>query len=81
LEQFGPVLPVLRHTDIDDAVARVNDTPFGRGGSVWSQDCEQAFRVATQIDAGMVWENKHHAPCNPELRCLHGKSEDKAVGA
>ena len=58
-EQFGPVLPVLRFTDIDDVVARANDTDFGLGGSVWSSDRERAFRVATQVDAGMVWVNKH----------------------
>ena len=34
-EQFGPVLPVLGYTDMDDVVARANDTHFGLGGSVW----------------------------------------------
>jgi acyl-CoA reductase-like NAD-dependent aldehyde dehydrogenase len=58
-EQFGPVLPVLRFTDIDDVVARVNGTDFGLGGSVWSSDRERAFRVATQINSGLVWVNKH----------------------
>jgi acyl-CoA reductase-like NAD-dependent aldehyde dehydrogenase len=58
-EQFGPVLPVLRFTDIDDVVARANDTDFGLGGSVWSSDRERAFRVATRINSGMVWVNKH----------------------
>jgi acyl-CoA reductase-like NAD-dependent aldehyde dehydrogenase len=59
-EQFGPVLPVLRYSDIDDAVARANDTEFGLGGSVWSPDHERAFGVATRINAGTVWVNKHH---------------------
>jgi acyl-CoA reductase-like NAD-dependent aldehyde dehydrogenase len=58
-EQFGPVLPVLRFTDVDDVVARANDTDFGLGGSVWSSDREGAFRVATRINSGMVWVNKH----------------------
>jgi acyl-CoA reductase-like NAD-dependent aldehyde dehydrogenase len=58
-EQFGPVLPVLRYSDIDEVVVRANDTEFGLGGSVWSSDRERAFRVATQINAGMVWVNKH----------------------
>jgi acyl-CoA reductase-like NAD-dependent aldehyde dehydrogenase len=58
-EQFGPVLPVLRFTEIDDVVARANDTDFGLGGSVWSSDRERAFRVATRINSGMVWVNKH----------------------
>jgi acyl-CoA reductase-like NAD-dependent aldehyde dehydrogenase len=58
-EQFGPVLPVLRYSNIDDAIARANDTEFGLGGSVWSSDRERAFRVATRVNAGMVWVNKH----------------------
>ena len=61
-EQFGPVLPVLRYSDIDDALARVNDTQFGLGGSVWSSDGERAFRVATRVNSGMVWVNKHLDP-------------------
>src|SRR5262245_10113816 len=58
-EQFGPVLPVLRYSEIDDAIARANDSDFGLGGSVWSSDRERAFRVATRINSGMVWVNKH----------------------
>ena len=58
-EQFGPILPVLRYTDLDDAVARANDTEYGLGGSVWSADRERAFAVAARIDAGTVWVNQH----------------------
>jgi acyl-CoA reductase-like NAD-dependent aldehyde dehydrogenase len=58
-EQFGPVLPVLRYSDLDDAIARANDTEFGLGGSVWSSDRDRAFKVATRINAGTVWVNKH----------------------
>jgi acyl-CoA reductase-like NAD-dependent aldehyde dehydrogenase len=58
-EQFGPVLPVLRYSDIDDVVARANDTEFGLGGSVWSSDLDRAFEVAARINSGMVWVNKH----------------------
>src|SRR5262245_11172569 len=58
-EQFGPVLPVMRYSNIDDAIARANDTDFGLGGSVWSSDRERAFRVAARVNAGTVWVNKH----------------------
>ncbi len=61
-EQFGPVLPVMRFSDIDEVVARANDTEFGLGGSVWSSDRERAFQIATRIQAGMVWVNKHLDP-------------------
>jgi acyl-CoA reductase-like NAD-dependent aldehyde dehydrogenase len=58
-EQFGPILPVLRYTDLDDAIARANDTEYGLGGSVWSADRARAFAVAARIDAGTVWVNQH----------------------
>src|SRR6516164_5521611 len=61
-EQFGPVLPVLRYSDIDEVIERANNTEFGLGGSVWSSDRERAFRVATLVEAGMVWVNKHLDP-------------------
>ena len=50
---------MLRYSDVDDAVARANDTYFGLGGSVWSSDRDRAFEVAARINSGMVWVNKH----------------------
>lgn len=58
-EQFGPVLPVLRYEDVDDVIARANDTDFGLGNSVWSSSPERASAVAAQLDSGSVWINKH----------------------
>jgi acyl-CoA reductase-like NAD-dependent aldehyde dehydrogenase len=58
-EQFGPVLPVLRYSDVNDAIARANSTEYGLGASVWSADPERAFEVAQQIGSGTVWVNKH----------------------
>jgi len=58
-EQFGPVLPVLRYSEVDDAVARANDSDYGLGGSIWSKDPERAFAIAEKIDSGTVWINKH----------------------
>lgn len=58
-EQFGPVLPVMRFSDLDDVVARANDSSFGLGNSVWSSDSERAGAVAAQLDSGTVWINKH----------------------
>jgi acyl-CoA reductase-like NAD-dependent aldehyde dehydrogenase len=58
-EQFGPILPVLRYSNVDDAIARANDTDFGLGGSVWSKDLDRASAVAARIDSGTVWINQH----------------------
>jgi acyl-CoA reductase-like NAD-dependent aldehyde dehydrogenase len=59
-EVFGPVLPVLRFTDFDDAIARANDTPYGLGSSIWTHDARLIHRAALQIDSGMTWVNQIH---------------------
>jgi acyl-CoA reductase-like NAD-dependent aldehyde dehydrogenase len=58
-EQFGPVLPVLKYSDLDDAVRRANDTRFGLCASVWTQDMKKGAAVAKRIEAGTVWVNHH----------------------
>jgi acyl-CoA reductase-like NAD-dependent aldehyde dehydrogenase len=58
-EQFGPVLPVLRYSSIDDAIARANSTEYGLGGTVWGADSKRAYAVAQRIASGTVWVNKH----------------------
>ena len=58
-EQFGPVLPVIKFKDADDAIARANASPWGLGGSVWAKDTSKAYELATKMDAGTVWVNKH----------------------
>lgn len=58
-EQFGPVLPVLTFRDVDDAVARANNSRFGLGASVWSEDEARARDVAGRLLAGTVWINRH----------------------
>ncbi len=60
-EQFGPVLPVLKYTDIDDVIARANDSEFGLAGTVWGKDLARATDVAMRIDSGTVWVNQHLA--------------------
>ncbi len=57
-EQFGPVLPVLRYSRVEDAIRRANDTDYGLGGSVWSPNLERAREVALQLDTGAVCINK-----------------------
>jgi acyl-CoA reductase-like NAD-dependent aldehyde dehydrogenase len=60
-EQFGPVLPIIKYSDLDDAIRQANDSPNGLGGSVWSQDLAKARQVANQLECGSVWINKHGA--------------------
>jgi acyl-CoA reductase-like NAD-dependent aldehyde dehydrogenase len=58
-EQFGPVLPVLKYTDVNDAIRRANDTDYGLGGTVWATDTKRALDVAKQVKSGIVWVNCH----------------------
>jgi acyl-CoA reductase-like NAD-dependent aldehyde dehydrogenase len=58
-EQFGPALPILSYTDIDDVIERANAVDVGLGGSVWSTDIEKAKALASRLECGSVWINKH----------------------
>ena len=59
-EVFGPVLPVMRFTDFDDAIARANDTPYGLGSSLWTHDARLIHRAGQEIESGMTWVNQIH---------------------
>lgn len=56
-ELFGPVAAVFRVADVDDAIRKANDTPFGLGASVWTRDMDLATRCIDALDAGMVFVN------------------------
>ncbi len=58
-EQFGPAIPIIKYSDIDDAVAAANDSQTGLGGSVWSKDIEAAKAIAARLECGTVWINSH----------------------
>lgn len=60
-EQFGPVLPVLKYKDIEEVVARANNSEYGLGGTVWGKDIDRAMAVAMRINSGTVWVNQHLA--------------------
>jgi acyl-CoA reductase-like NAD-dependent aldehyde dehydrogenase len=58
-EQFGPVFPVMKFTDVEDAIARANNTRFGLSGSVWSRDLSRAQAIAGRLEVGTAWVNQH----------------------
>lgn len=60
-EQFGPALPVIAFSDIDEVLTMANDNPNGLGGSVWSGDVNRAKAIAIRMECGSVWINKHGA--------------------
>ncbi|NEU14979.1 NAD-dependent succinate-semialdehyde dehydrogenase, partial [Methylobacterium sp. BTF04] len=65
-EFFGPVALFFRVRDEDDAIALANDSDFGLGGSVFTRDVARGKRVASRIDAGMVFVN-HPTWTAPDL--------------
>ncbi|HRQ46648.1 MAG TPA: aldehyde dehydrogenase family protein [Rhodocyclaceae bacterium] len=60
-EQFGPVLPVIKYSGIDDVIARANDSENGLGGSIWSNDKAKAAELALRLECGTAWINEHGA--------------------
>lgn len=59
-EQFGPIVPIIAYDDVEDAIERTNNSPFGLGGSVWGRDTKAAVAVAYRLETGMVWVNEIH---------------------
>jgi phenylacetaldehyde dehydrogenase len=81
-EIFGPVVCVEAFEDLDDAIRRGNDTPFGLAASVWTGDIKKAHRVAAGLKAGTVWINCHNifdaaAPFGGYKRSGYGREMGK----
>ncbi len=56
-EAFGPILPMLKFTDVDDVIERANDSEYGLAGAVWSADTDKALDIARQMETGTIWIN------------------------
>ena len=58
-EAFGPILPMLKFKDVDDVIARANDSEYGLAGAVWSKDTDKALEIARRMETGNVWINQN----------------------
>ena len=58
-EPFGPILPVVSFSDVEDALERANAVSVGLGGSVWSSDVPAAQKLASRLECGTAWVNNH----------------------
>ena len=65
-EPFGPVLPIIKYSDVEDVLQRANDNPNGLGGSVWSGNPAQALELAKRLECGTAWIN-NHASLSPNV--------------
>ena len=58
-EVFGPVLPVVRVKDLDEAIEEANNTSYGLGASIWTKNLDRALLGCEQLNAGIIWINQH----------------------
>ena len=58
-EQFGPVIPILKYRTIEEAIERANSLDVGLGGSVWSDNPQEAANLASRLECGTAWVNQH----------------------
>jgi acyl-CoA reductase-like NAD-dependent aldehyde dehydrogenase len=59
-EIFGPVLAAIEFADLDEAIARANDSQYGLAAAVWTRDIKKAHYVARKLQAGTVWINTYN---------------------
>src|SRR3954470_15122688 len=59
-EIFGPVLATIEFSDLDEAIARANDSQYGLAAAVWTRDIKKAHYVARRLQAGTVWINTYN---------------------
>ncbi|KAJ5633433.1 hypothetical protein N7490_009772 [Penicillium lividum] len=84
-EAFGPVIVVVGFDTEEEAISLANDTEFGLGAGIWTEDLSQAFRVSEQIEAGLVWVNTHHRndPSSPwgGVKAASGVGSENGIDA
>ncbi|KAJ5681867.1 hypothetical protein N7523_010865 [Penicillium sp. IBT 18751x] len=76
-EVFGPFVVIASFKTEDEAVTRANDTTYGLGAAVFTKDIERAHRVASDIEAGMVWINSSN---DSDFRVPFGGVKQSGIG-
>ncbi len=59
-ETFGPVLPVFKFKDLDEAIEKANGSIYGLGSSIWTRNLAHANKAIDKLQAGNVWVNSLH---------------------
>ncbi|TQB72203.1 mitochondrial aldehyde dehydrogenase [Monascus purpureus] len=76
-EIFGPFVVISSFSTEEEAVTRANDTTYGLGAALFTQDIERAHRVAAEIEAGMVWINSSN---DSDFRVPFGGVKQSGIG-
>jgi len=77
-EQFGPILPIIRFYDAEEAVRLANANELGLGGSIWSHDIGEAGRLAAMLACGTAWVNDH-STISPDIP--FGGAKQSGIGS
>lgn len=66
-EQFGPVMPLMKFSTVDEVIERANNSDYGLAGAVWTGNPEKGVEIAEQLETGTVWINEylHLSPMAP----------------
>lgn len=66
-EQFGPVMPLMKFSTLEEAIERANNSEYGLAGAVWTKDADKGVEIAEQLETGTVWVNEflHISPLAP----------------
>lgn len=77
-EQFGPVMPLMKFSSVEEAIERANNSDYGLAGAVWTKDTEKGIEIAEQLETGTVWINEylHISPLVP-----FGGHKQSGIGA
>lgn len=83
-EIFGPVAVVIKFKTEEEVIEMANDSTYGLGGAVWTQDIQRALRVSRSIETGRVWVNTYNqipegAPFGGYKQSGIGRENDKAI--
>jgi aminomuconate-semialdehyde/2-hydroxymuconate-6-semialdehyde dehydrogenase len=76
-EIFGPVVTVLPFDTEEEVIEQANDTHYGLGATIWTNDLRRAHRVAQQIEAGIIWVNTWYLR---DLRTPFGGMKQSGIG-
>lgn len=59
-EIFGPVLSIIRYSEVEEAISMANDSIYGLAAGIWTRDVNKAYAVARNLQAGVIWINDWH---------------------
>ena len=73
-ETFGPVLPVVTFSDLDEAIAFANDTVYGLTSSIYTNDIKTALRACNELNFGETYVNRENFEAMQGFHAGHGRS-------